>query len=112
MRKIKEQEEKWPNDEIRVECAIDPVTPTPVLRELARERGGPHWVRIKGGVASNPSTPPDLVLKLANDEHKFVRELAIGENLSTRKLTCMAGDPEDSVRRAARWELKKRKRQT
>ena len=54
----------------REKLAKNPSTPPEVLAKLANDKG--KYVRQE--VAKNPSTPPEVLAKLANDEVKFIRD--------------------------------------
>ncbi|MBI5165073.1 MAG: hypothetical protein HY985_14370 [Magnetospirillum sp.] len=54
---------------------------------------------MRGGVAKNPATPPDVLVKLAEDQEKWVRN-SVAQNLATPPdiLAKLAEDREEEVR--------------
>ena len=80
--------------------ARNPSTPLDILRKLAKDK---NW-GVRAGVAGNSSTPVDVLRALAKDEHWGVR-CNVAENPST---------PEDTLRDLAkdgspgvRWRMAK-----
>lgn len=56
-----------------VNYAEDTGTPTKILKQLSTYRGGNNSAIVRGAVASNPSTPVDVLLMLAEDREGYVR---------------------------------------
>lgn len=49
---------------VREAAAMNPNTPTDLLRVLGNETTEPHWV-VRQAVAGNPNTPQDLLVRLS-----------------------------------------------
>ena len=86
------------HDETRLGVAANPSCSAVLLADLAADPSG----TIRALVARNPSIPPEILARLAqNDPHRDIRSTAASHpSLPSRLLDLLAADPHHSIREA------------
>jgi len=86
------------DEEEKQRLALDPSTPPEVLKQLAEDEN----VKVRAWVSENPSTPPEVLRQLAQDGASWVR-MEVAENLNAPRdvLAQLAQDENANVRGAA-----------
>lgn len=78
--------------------ASNPSTPRDILERLVRRKDA----GVRRGVAANPSSPPELLHRLANSSYQWIREAVAGNPSCPEEILWkLAMDPEPKVARSA-----------